>query len=428
MTHVLSDLRYACRGLRKAPIFTAVAVLSIALGIGANAAVFTLVDRVLIRLLPVAHPEQLVVVTAEGAQSGNGWGDGNELSYPRYTDLRDHNDVFTGMLCRFGYPLHVGFAQRTERVQGELVSGTYFPVLGVGAYLGRTFNPDEDKVPNGHLVAMLSHAYWKSRFGSDPAVVGKTLIVNGQTMTIVGVAQEGFDGVNKGTAVQVFVPIMMAGRLTPLTDGIADRRTRWLNVFAPAAPGRYPGAGERARSSRSTWRSSGWKSPKPRLRAPRQRPKKTSSKGTVAVTPAGHGRSDLRRQLTTPLWVLMAIVTCVLLIACANVANLLLARASTRQREVAIRLAVGATPGRILQQVLIEDVLLAMLGGVAGLAIATWGADLLLGFFRDPDRVLTKSTADPDSPVLGFVLLVSPATGLLFGVMPASRSVRAALA
>jgi predicted permease len=426
MTHVLSDLRYACRGLRKAPIFTTVAVLSIALGIGANAAVFTLVDRVLIRLLPVAHPEQLVVVTAEGAQYGNGWGDGNELSYPRYADLRDHNDVFTGMLCRFGYPLHVGFEQRTERVQGELVSGTYFPVLGVGAYLGRTFNPDEDKVPNGHLVAMLSHAYWKTRFGSDPAVVGKTLIVNGQTMTIVGVAHEGFDGINKGTAAQVFVPIMMAGRLTPLTDGITDRRTRWLNVFARLRPGVTPAQASAALQPfyAAQLRMEVTEAAFARASAT---DKGNFVKGTVAVTPAGHGRSDLRRQLTTPLWVLMAIVTCVLLIACANVANLLLARASARQREVAIRLAVGATPRRILQQVLIESVLLALLGGVAGLAIATWGADLLLGFFRDPDAVLTVS-ASPDSRVLGFVLLVSLATGLMFGVMPASQSLRAALA
>ena len=158
MTHVLSDLRYAWRSLRKTPVVTAVAVLSIALGIGANTAVFTLVDQVLLRLLPVRQPEQLVVVTAQGTQYGNGWGDGNELSYPRYADLRDHNQVFAGMLCRLGYAFHVTFGGATERVQGELVSGTYFPVLGVGPHLGRTFSPDEDKIPNGHPLAMLSHA------------------------------------------------------------------------------------------------------------------------------------------------------------------------------------------------------------------------------------------------------------------------------
>jgi predicted permease len=426
MTHVLSDLRYAWRSLRKTPVVTAVAVLSIALGIGANTAVFTLVDQVLLRLLPVRQPEQLVVVTAQGTQYGNGWGDGNELSYPRYADLRDHNQVFTGMLCRFGYAFHVAFGGATERVQGELVSGTYFPVLGVGPHLGRTFSPGEDKIPNGHPLAMLSHAYWKSRFASDPTIVGKTLVVSNLPMTIVGVAQEGFDGINKGKAAQIFVPIMMAGRLTPLTEGITDRRLRWLNVFARLRPGVTP---EQAAAALQPFYAS-----QLQMEVQEAAFAKASAtdkgnflKGTVAVTPAGHGRSDLRRQLTRPLTVLMTIVACVLLIACANVANLLLARASARQREMAIRLALGATRRRILQQLLIESVLLAMAGGIAGLAIATWGADLLLEFYRNPDIPLTVSPG-PDVRVLGFTLLISLATGLLFGLMPALQSARPALA
>ncbi len=426
MTPVLSDLRYAWRSLRKTPVVTAVAVLSIALGIGANTAVFTLVDQVLLRLLPVRQPEQLVVVTAQGTQYGNGWGDGNELSYPRYADLRDHNQVFTGMLCRFGYAFHVTFGGATERVQGELVSGTYFPVLGVGPHLGRTFSPGEDKIPNGHPLAMLSHAYWKSRFASDPTIVGKTLVVSSLPMTIVGVAQEGFDGINKGKAAQIFVPIMMAGRLTPLTEGITDRRLRWLNVFARLPPGVTP---EQAAAALQPFYAS-----QLQMEVQEAAFAKASAtdkgnflKGTVAVTPAGHGRSDLRRQLTRPLTVLMTIVACVLLIACANVANLLLARASARQREMAIRLALGATRRRILQQLLIESVLLAMAGGIAGLAIATWGADLLLEFYRNPDIPLTVSPG-PDVRVLGFTLLISLATGLLFGLMPALQSARPALA
>jgi predicted permease len=428
MGHVLSDLRYALRSLRKTPVVTAVAVLSIALGIGANTAVFTLVDQVLLRLLPVRQPEELVVVTAEGTQYGNGWGDGNELSYPRYADLRDHNQVFTGMLCRFGSDFHVAFGGATERVQGELVSGTYFPVLGVGPHLGRTFGPDEDKVPNGHPVAMLSHAYWKSRFAGDPVIVGKALVVSNQPMTIVGVAQEGFDGVNQGKAAQIFVPIMMAGRLAPLPlrEGITDRRMRWLNVFARLRPGVTP---EQAAAALQPFYAS-------QLRTEVQEAafakasatdKDNFLKGTVAVTAAGQGRSDLRRQLTRPLLVLTTIVACVLLIACANVANLLLARASARQREMAIRLALGATRGRILQQLLVESMLLAMLGAIAGLALATWGADLLLEFYRNPDIPLTVS-ARPDARVLGFTLLISLATGLLFGLMPALQSARPALA
>ena len=289
------------------------------------------------------------------------------------------------MLCRFGYPFHVGFgsARSASRVNS---SPARTSLCLAWVPLGRTFSPEEDKVPNGHPLAMLSHAYWKTRFGADPAIVGKTLIVSGQPMTIVGVAQEGFDGVNKGTAAQVFVPIMMAGRLTPLTEGITDRRTRWLNVFARLRPGVTP---EQATAALQPFYASQLRMEVTgggiceglgnRQRQLRERHRRRHPRRPRALRPApavdhaalgAHG--DCR---------------CVLLIACANVANLLLARASARQREMAIRLAVGATRRRILQQVLIESVLLAMLGGIAGLAIATWGADLLLGFFRDPDPV-----------------------------------------
>ena len=423
---LISDLRYAWRGLRKAPLFTAVAVLSIALGIGANTAVFTLLDQVLLRLLPVASPAELVLITANGTQYGSGWGDGDELSYPRYAAIRDHNDVFTGMLCRFAYTFHASFAGRTERVDGELVSGTYFPVLGVGAHIGRTFDAGEDRIPNGHPVVVLSHAYWKNRFASDPTVIGKPLTVSNVPMTIVGVSQQGFDGINQGTAAQIFVPMMMVERFVPFVDPLGDRRMRWLNVFARLRPGVTPQ--QAAAALQPLYASQLELEVKEAAFARASATDKANFlKGTVSVAPAGNGRSNLRPELTRPLWVLMAMVGCVLLIACANVANLLLARASARQREMAVRLAIGATRARILQQLLIESVLLAAFGGVAGLAIAIWGADSLLGFFRDPDSVLTVS-ATPDLRVLAFTLIVSLATGVLFGLIPALQSARPALA
>ena len=432
MAHVTSDIRYAWRGLLKAPVFTAVATLSIALGIGANTAIFTLVDQLLLRLLPVKAPRQLVLVTGEGFQYGNGWGEGNELSYPRFTDLRDNNQVFSAMFCRFGYGFHIGLGGETEGVAGELVSGGYFPGLGVNARLGRMIGPQDETAAGADRVAVITHAYWKSRFAGDPAIVGKTILVNNEPMTVIGVAQEGFDGVDLGRAAQVFVPITMAGLITPLGDKkdigkvLQNRRQRWLNVFGRLREGVTP---EQAQASVQPFYAS-------RLQMEVQEAafarasagdKERFVKGTVAVQPAGFGKSSLRRQLTTPLWILMAIVGMVLLIACANVANLLFARATARQREIVVRLALGATRLRIVQQLLVESLLLAVAGGAIGLMLAAWGSSLLLDFFKVPNSTLTVS-ASPDLRILGFTLAVTIATGLLFGLIPAWRSTQAQLA
>jgi predicted permease len=432
MAHVLSDLQYAWRGLRKTPVFTAVAMLSIALGIGANTAIFTVVDQLLLRLLPVKDPRQLVLVTGEGFQYGNGWGDGNELSYPRFTDLHDNNQVFSAMFCRFGYGLHIGAGGQTEKVAGELVSGGYFSGLGVNARLGRMIGPQDETAAGADRVAVITHAYWKSRFAGDPAMVGKTILVSNEPMTVIGVAQEGFDGVNLGRAAQVFVPITMAGLITPLGDKkdvgkvLQNRRQRWLNVFGRLREGVTP---EQAQASLQPFYASVLQMEVQEAAFARASAadKERFVKGSVAVQPAGFGKSSLRRQLTTPLWILMAIVGMVLLIACANVANLLFARATTRQREVVVRLALGATRLRIVQQFLVESLLLAIAGGAVGLMLATWGSNLLLDFFRTPNSTLTVS-ASPDIRILGFTLAVSIATGLLFGLIPAWRSTQPQLA
>src|SRR5947209_12730234 len=239
MTNLLNDLRYAIRTLRNAPVFTFVAVLSLALGIGANTAIFTLLDQVLLRLLPVKDPRELVLLSMKGRHYGSNWG-ANAISYPMYVDFSQDNDVFSGMFCRFPYHLSLTFKGQTERVAGELVSGSYFPVLGVGASLGRTLTPDDDRMPVGHPVAMLSHAYWQTRFGSDPAIIGKTIVINAHNMTIIGVAQPGFDGIELGNITQVFVPVAMKAQMTPNWDEMKNRRQRWVNAFGRLKPGVTP--------------------------------------------------------------------------------------------------------------------------------------------------------------------------------------------
>src|SRR5262245_40775751 len=231
MRGLLSDVRLAARAWAKQPGFMLVAVASIALGIGANTAIFVLVDQVLLRPLPVRDPQELAQVTFEGSRYGWNWGDGGEMSFLAYAELRDSNPVFSGMFCRFAYDLHVGDGGRTERVAGELVSGSYFPVLGVGAALGRTLTSEDDRALGEHPVAVLSHSYWSSRFGGDPSVLGRSLVVSGRSYAVVGVAQPGFEGIELGRASQVCLPIMMKAAITPGWDGLDDRLMRWVRVF-----------------------------------------------------------------------------------------------------------------------------------------------------------------------------------------------------
>src|ERR1700722_3225959 len=239
MRSIGKDIQFALRAFRKSPVFTVVALLSLALGIGANTAIFTLLDQVLLRLMPVKNPQELLLLHMEGFHYGSNWGE-TVLSYPMYRDFKAKNSVFTDMFCRRGNQFSLGFNGTTERVDGELVSGTYFPVLGVGAAIGRTITPDDDRIPGGHPLVMLSYAYWQSRFAGDPSIVGKQTTVNGHNYTIVGVAQRGFQGVDLGHASQVFVPIMMRPQITPLFNESLDfnnRRTRWVNVFGRLKPG-----------------------------------------------------------------------------------------------------------------------------------------------------------------------------------------------
>jgi MacB-like periplasmic core domain len=237
MGDMVGDIRYAARVLAKNPVFAAVAVLTLALGIGANTAIFTLLDQVLLRLLPVKEPQQLALLTMRGRHYGDNWGS-NAISYPMYRDFQDHNQVFSGMFCRFPTRVSLTFGGQAECAEAELVSGTYFSVLGVTTAIGRTFTPEDDRVANGAPLIVLSYDYWKQRFGGDPAILGKTLDVNKHPMTVIGVAQAGFKGVELGHSPKLFIPVMMQPQvlIVPMSM-LTDRRTRWVNAFGRLKPG-----------------------------------------------------------------------------------------------------------------------------------------------------------------------------------------------
>ena len=426
MIALSQDFRFAVRTLSKSPVFVGVAVLSLGLGIGANTAIFTLVDQVLLRLLPVKDPKQLVQLRGVGQHYGsnNGY---NKLSYPMYADFRDHNTVFSGMFCRWDTSMSVSFGGKTERVYGELVSGNYFPVLGVKAAIGRVFTANDDKFQGGHPVAVLSYGYWQSRFAGDPAVIGKKILVNGYPLTIVGVSQRGYDGLDPGTSPEIRVPVMMKAQMDQLGFyTLNDRRGRWINAYGRLKPGVTM---QRAQAGIQPFfhQMLEMEVKQPAFDHAAPLTKQTFLKMHVEVRPAAKGDSYFQRQFSKPLLVLMFTVALVLLIACANVANLLIARATSRQKEIAVRLALGASRGRIVSQLLVESLLLSIAGGVAGLVLAIWMDRTLIGFLPASDSPLAISST-PDLRVLAFNLGLSVLTGIVFGLVPALQSTRPQLA
>jgi predicted permease len=421
----IQDMRFAVRSLAKSPMFTAIAISSLALGIGANTAIFSLLDQLLLRMLPVREPQQLVQLYARGSHYGSNWGS-FAMSYPMYKDIRDKATVFDGVIARRDFQTSVGYSGQTEVALAELVTGNYFQLLGVGAAMGRTIQPDDDLKPGAHPVAMLSYDYWKSRFASNPAVLNQKIIVSNQPFTVIGIAPAEFHGTKVGEAPQIFVPIMMQGVIVNgPKDLLENRRTRFLNVFGRLKPGVSV---DQASSALQPLYQQIVQAEvqEPAFAKASQEEKDRFLKSSLKVVPGGTGTSDIRRQFQPAVIVLMSLVGVVLLIACANLANLQLARATARQKEMAVRLSVGASRWQIVRQLLIESVVLAVIAGAVGLAIGRVSLQLLLGMMAQETPVTI--TPSLDLRMLLFNFGVSLLVGLLFGIVPAWQSTRPDLA
>lgn len=423
MGNFVGDIRYAVRVLGKTPLFTAIAILTLALGIGANTAIFTLLDQILLRLLPVKDPQQLALLTERGQHYGSNWG-GNAISYPMYKDFKDHNEVFTGMFCRFPTSVSMIDGGQAERVDAELVSGTYFSVLGVGTSIGRTFTSEVDRVANGAPQVILTYAYWKQRFAANPGILGKNLTINHHVMTVIGVAQPGFDGVELGSLPKMFIPIVEQPDLgVGNPEMLTERRDRWVNAFGRLKPGITQA---QAKVSLQPYMHSmiEMEVQEAAFAHASKYDRDEFLKMTIDVLPGSQGRSYVRRELTTPLWVLMAITGVVLIIACSNLANLLLAKAAGRQKEIAVRLAVGASRMRIVCQLLVETLCLFALGGLAGLAFAFWADRALMALYLPSDSGGLNISTSPDLRILLFTLTITSMTGIIFGLVPALKATK----
>ena len=413
--------------LLKTPFVSAIAILSLALGIGANAAIYSMFDQLLMRKLPVPEPAQLVNLSAPGPMPGstscNQAGNCDVIfSYAMVRDLEKGQTSFTGIAAHRSFSVSLGVRNEPVTGDGMMVSGSYFPVLGIQPAKGRLLRPEDDQVIGANFVTVLSYGFWDEKFGRDPNIVGQSMVINGKSYTIVGVAPEGFNGTTAGNKPKVYVPISMRGELQRFTRW-DDRRVYWVYLFARLKRGVSL---EAARASLNAVYVPILHDVEAPLQEGMSDKTMASFKNKkVLVEPGARGQSSIHREAKTPIMLLFSVTAVVLLIACANIANLLLARGAGRATEMGVRLALGATRRHLVTQLLTESVMLALVGGIASLFVAQWTLSLIMSIM--PPEAAETMTFSVSPMVIAFSGLLSVATGIAFGLFPALHSTRADL-
>ena len=418
MRDLAYDLRFSARAFLRAPSFTATALLSFAVGIGATTAIYSLVDQVVLHPLPVREPGRLVLVDWKGVTaSTNAFGTFNLLSYPLCRDLQQHDRLFEGVLCRAATNIALATGADAVPTAAEVVSGRYFSVLGVQPSAGRLITDDDDRTPGASPVVVLSYDFWRTTLGGDPEVVGRKVLVNRHPMTVIGVAAPGFTGIDVGQVPSLWIPAAMSAQAFPGFDQMLNRRVRWMQVLARLQPDVTPAQAE---AGLLPWfkvmLEEDTRRPEFPALTPERRQRYLAS--TLAITPAPQGHSVLRRDLSQPLWVLFGATMLLLALACMNVAGLFLARSSAREREMRTRLALGASRGRIGRQLVADSLLIAVAGGALGVLLAPSVMRALLAFLPQGGAA-TALQSGVDTRLLLLTFVVSVAAGVLSGLAPA---------
>jgi len=429
MNGLLQDLRYALRQLRKSPGFATVAILTLALGIGANTAIFSLLDQALLRSLPVKDVDRLVILKYEGSNTGHlsSRTDGKfYFSYPMYRNLRDRNSVFSGLIATDWTQVGVQWHNQPDLVPAELVSGNYFDVLSLQPALGRLFVAADDLAPDANPVAVLSFSYWQRRFGTDPGILNQSILVNGHPFTVVGVAPPGFHSVVMGDTPGVFVPMMMKAEVMPGSNDLDDPRSSWLNIIGKLRPGT---SREQAEAGIGPlWYSIRSDEVKDIKGATQGYRDNFVNKSHLFLLDGARGFSPLRSDVQMPLLIVMGMVGLVALMACANVGSLLLVRAAGRIREMSVRYALGAKRNRVIQQLLVEGLLLGLSGGLLGMLLAPRVSALLINMIWSGGTGDLPFSSKPDLRIMLFNCALALFASLLFSLAPAAQFWRPDLA